>query len=231
MKSDGSKSGFTLIELLIVVAIIAILAAIAVPNFLEAQTRAKVARVRADLRSLQTAIESYHIDHGGYPLHMLVNQTGNNEYFDPWPHSGGGNTYNEFHFSRIFSITTPITYISAQPPDPFYRQNVPVNPGSNIMATGRREARRQYQYANSKDRAAHGSGQAVIDASQAAYGGYVTWSGGPDGFRRDVFLRSGNPKDSMRIYEPTNGTISVGDIWRTQKSPDGSRPIVPGFVE
>ncbi|MEO8376090.1 MAG: prepilin-type N-terminal cleavage/methylation domain-containing protein [Candidatus Sumerlaeota bacterium] len=57
------RSGFTLIELLIVVAIIAILAAIAVPNFLEAQTRAKVSRVKADMRSVATAVESYRVDY------------------------------------------------------------------------------------------------------------------------------------------------------------------------
>jgi prepilin-type N-terminal cleavage/methylation domain-containing protein len=51
-----SRSGFTLIELLIVVGIIAILVAIAVPNFLEALTRSNVARCKADMRSLTTAI-------------------------------------------------------------------------------------------------------------------------------------------------------------------------------
>ena len=59
--------GFTLIELLIVVAIIAILAAIAVPNFLEAQTRSKVSRVMTDHRAVATALEAYYIDNNFYP--------------------------------------------------------------------------------------------------------------------------------------------------------------------
>jgi len=59
--------GFTLIELLIVVAIIGIIAAIAIPNLLNALDRGKQKRTMADVRSIGTAIETYAIDNTLYP--------------------------------------------------------------------------------------------------------------------------------------------------------------------
>ena len=61
------SKGFTLIELLIVVAIIGIIAAIAIPNLLNAIDRGKQKRTMADLRSMGTAIEEYAIDNNFYP--------------------------------------------------------------------------------------------------------------------------------------------------------------------
>jgi len=62
-----NRKGFTLIELMIVVAIIIILAAIAIPNYLRMTRRAKIAAVQSDLKSIGTAIESYNTDWGTYP--------------------------------------------------------------------------------------------------------------------------------------------------------------------
>lgn len=64
MKRRKESLAFTLIELLIVVAIIGILAAIAVPNFLNAQVRAKISRVQADQNAYATAFEMYFLDFG-----------------------------------------------------------------------------------------------------------------------------------------------------------------------
>jgi type II secretion system protein G len=71
MKKRNNK-GFTLIELLIVVAIIGIIVAIAIPNLLNAIQRAKQKRTMADMRSAGTAAEAYAVDFNSYPAAAAV---------------------------------------------------------------------------------------------------------------------------------------------------------------
>ena len=94
--------GFTLIELLIVVAIIGILAAIAVPNFLNAQMRAKIARVVSDMKSVETCLETYQLDWNSYV----------EDHDFPSDRSQRG----------LFRLTSPMAYIASLPVDPFPSQ-------------------------------------------------------------------------------------------------------------
>src|SRR5262245_29907252 len=67
MRIRLNKKGFTLIELLIVVAIIGIIAAIAIPNLLNAIQRGKQKRTMADARAIGTAAEAFAVDNNRYP--------------------------------------------------------------------------------------------------------------------------------------------------------------------
>jgi type II secretion system protein G len=63
-----TSRGFTLVELLIVVAIIGMIAAIAIPNLLNAVDKGKQKRTMSDMRAIGTAIESYAVDNAVYPI-------------------------------------------------------------------------------------------------------------------------------------------------------------------
>lgn len=66
-KTSDLNKGFTLVELLVVVTIIAILVGIAVPNFMGAVTRTRVARAFAEMRGIGNVIQIYWIDHSTFP--------------------------------------------------------------------------------------------------------------------------------------------------------------------
>lgn len=105
---EQRKSAFTLIELLIVVAIIGILAAIAVPNFLSARLRATIAQVRSEIRALATASELYRLDNNTYP-----NESEHNVLQRGWGEAG------------LKRLTTPIPFMNELPDDPFFPKNHP----------------------------------------------------------------------------------------------------------
>ena len=192
----GRKS-FTLIELLIVVAIIAILAAIAVPNFLEAQVRSKVSRVRADMRALKTALEAYATDYGKYP--MLRNR--------PDQQNRGG-------IGDAVDLTTPVAYItSVGMPDPFRRATIDSHQvtWADTMT---------YGYVNINLCREQESIGDPLSSPQ-----YLLFSWGPDfvvgpdpvtgapSFYGDYAADPvGTNRYALWEYDPTNGTKSPGDI-------------------
>ncbi len=148
--------GFTLIELLIVVAIIGILAAIAVPNFLNAMMRSKIAKAESEMRSIVTALESYRVDNNIYP--PWINADGNNR--NPLP-------------ARLVPLTTPIAYMSSVPQDPF----IYGPPGTRMNET-QNENYTTYDYTEAWSRIHH-RGVSLVP-QQARCSEFKLTSAGPD---------------------------------------------------
>jgi prepilin-type N-terminal cleavage/methylation domain-containing protein len=103
MDSGWARKGFTLIELLIVVVIIGILAAIAIPKFAATKDKAKLAAVRSDLRNIMSAQEAYYIDWATYTSSL------NSNVFRP----SQGNSASMAGTSASFTATVTNTSISA----------------------------------------------------------------------------------------------------------------------
>jgi general secretion pathway protein G len=66
-RQGNRQGGFTLIEIMVVVVILGILAAIVVPNIMDAPDKARVAKAKQDLRVIESALEMYKLDNFNYP--------------------------------------------------------------------------------------------------------------------------------------------------------------------
>jgi prepilin-type N-terminal cleavage/methylation domain-containing protein len=215
---------FTLIELLIVVAIIAILAAIAVPNFLEAQVRAKVARAKNDLRVVTTGLEAYYVDENKYPMMnasaRMIHRPG-----DPAT------------YITLERITTPIAYLSSRSvfADPFKAHGIYESTSANMSNpwTTREfgvlpdpESLKEYFYTARGINPNSTSG--LVENLQwndngAKVAWYVLESAGPDGYHHYLGnilnAMTGTAEQNLAyiqqaFYDPTNGTASRGSVFR-----------------
>lgn len=174
-----------------VVAIIAVLAAIAIPNLLEAQVRAKISRAESDLRTLATALESYRVDNNRYPAEnypspMLVTLAGKQHL----PNA-----------LRLRPLTTPVAYQSSLPEDNFTPATDPLN----------QITPRTYHYVSVNDPLYPSSAFFRGNNPEKLQMRWMLQSCGPD-------RGSDGPESStywqFPRYDPTNGTVSIGNILR-----------------
>jgi general secretion pathway protein G len=200
---------FTLIELLMVVAIIAVLAAIAVPNFLEAQTRAKTSAVATSMRSVATSLEAYCVDNNHYPPEG-----------DPFGRPDEYPRMDSDSSICLLVLTTPIAYMVGVQNllDPFHRKN---QRDSALLPAGR-EMTRHFYYVEYEtfgplrnrppDATARAFGIASLgpnhEEDRILWGPQIELEKGGIAPPQSDFLEGG------RVYDPTNGTNSTGDIAR-----------------
>ncbi|MGI6456289.1 MAG: type IV pilin protein [bacterium] len=205
------RKGFTLIELLIVVAIIGILAAIAVPNFMNAQTRSKVARSYADMRSTMTGIEQLRLDKGVLLVDFWDDDSdiGINRILNDFGgvgHNGGAGNRNQL--AVLSPLTSPVSYMGSVPRDPFAAKSGEYTDGHNERFG--RAGNDAYLYID-EDPIIPGAdhGGTTFDP-ELRPGDYVLFAFGPAA--KSMYSGSEQAVRWGIPYDSSNGVVSWGDI-------------------
>lgn len=181
---------FTFVELTIVAAIIAFLTTIAMPNFLEAKTRAKAAAAKADLTVLSGALETYRVEQWQYPLNAASGRPGD------WD---------------LIALTTPVPYLSELKPDVFMNglgvvglkeQGFDKPPPCRFFNALQIDPDKGLRPANG-----------MTSGFFSGYTAAVAWSTGPVVDRDAFTVIDDKGRFSAVVYDPTNGAISNGDIY------------------
>ena len=108
------RRGFMLLELIIVIAIVGILAAVAIPNLVGMTDEAKVAKIQADLSTIGTAVEIYYVKEGTYPVNGELSTLANDGAYLkklPDPPSGAG-AYTLGNKGEVTCTFKGVTYSS-----------------------------------------------------------------------------------------------------------------------
>jgi prepilin-type N-terminal cleavage/methylation domain-containing protein len=184
---NKSIRGFTMVELVIVASIIGILAAIAIPNFLAARTRANVSKAKGEQEMLLIALQSYYVDKSMYPL-------------TPQPGIPSD--------TALISLTTPTVYITRLPKDPFKGNAFPefqkyALPGKKIPNL---YSINGYGYVNYLQI----SKKPLVYSPNGGVAWFMLMSPGPNFY--DDYDYSKTPP-TILVYDPTNGTTTRGDVY------------------
>lgn len=200
--------GFTFVELVLVATIVAILCAIAIPNFFEAKIRGAAARSKADLMVIKLAVDAYRMENRMFPLNSVP---------------GKASGYD------LIALTTPVPYLTHLPSDVYTLPDT---------WSGHRNRRfpfpEPYRYYNAVQVSPE-EGLEILGPRSFLFDGFVAaviYGRGPGTrFTRDPGGRTGpdgtnvvegepfteflpDGKARLLVYESTNGSSSAGDIYR-----------------
>ena len=145
------RRGFTLIELMVVIAIIIILSAIAIPNYLKMTERAKKSRIASDMATLATGLETYRTDWGTYPTtvgttdaalgtYQAVNTVANSVHQELAGLNAAGTGLNQANNTNATGEKGPVEYLKSATLlsiiDPFQKGAAPNNGTINYASEG-----------------------------------------------------------------------------------------------